>query len=310
MLLQGCAFMNRDNTPALNLVEDNLWPEATGWRVVAFPVVFPIGLVAVITDGLIIHPVTVIDDAAGDTGDILWDEWDWDEHYVTECAALPWRAVATPLIFIGDFLGRWFFDVPTRASQIRAEKEQIEISDKARDAAGAALVQADRLLAEGKPSEALDKLLVIAGTPDFYLLAEDGDLELMSRIRLRVFEAARLTERYGDLNPFLLGFALADNPYDSDFAAMLQEMHGSEKSLERWIAFQFGMSVVKRDRDRAALIRRALADPERVIRFAALSAYSSVPRFRSIADLAAAVKKTAEEDPDPVIRAFAGHLNR
>ena len=97
--------MNRENTPLFNQVEEHLVPEETVWQVAAFPLTFPLGIAALVVDGLIIHPVSVIGDAAGDTGDCCWDNFDWDEQYVTECACLPWRVVFTPIVFTTTFVG-------------------------------------------------------------------------------------------------------------------------------------------------------------------------------------------------------------
>lgn len=120
----GCAFMNRDNTLLFNQVEEHLVPEDTGWQVAAFPLTFPVGLVALTIDAAIIHPGSVVLDTAEDTADALWDNFDWDEQYVTECAQLPWRAIFTPVVFTGAYLGRSFFDIPRRAAEEREDEEE------------------------------------------------------------------------------------------------------------------------------------------------------------------------------------------
>jgi hypothetical protein len=129
-LIAGCAFMNRDNTHMLNQVEDNLWPEETAMQVLAFPVVFPIGFAALLVDIVVVHPASVASDAWEDTEDLLWKGMRWEERYVTECAALPWRALFTPVVMTGDFLGRSFFDIPTRAEQERRAREEKEKTAK------------------------------------------------------------------------------------------------------------------------------------------------------------------------------------
>ncbi|MFH0795142.1 MAG: hypothetical protein V2A74_14045 [bacterium] len=153
-LLSGCAFFNRKNTPALNWVEDNLVPEKNPGRAFAYPVVIPVGAVAITLDALIIHPAGVIDDAADDTRDALWDDFNWHREYMTECAVLPWRTVGTPLVFTGDFFGRAFFDTPDYADRSRreAEKEREFAAEEKK------LAEAEKLLMEGKASEALDSL--------------------------------------------------------------------------------------------------------------------------------------------------------
>ena len=112
----GCAISNRDNTPTLNLVREHLVPESRLAKVAAFPAVLPVKVVAAAVDGLVLHPPTVIDDAARDTKAALWRGFDWKKRYATECFRLPLRTVATPLLFAGSFLVRSAFDVaPSKA---------------------------------------------------------------------------------------------------------------------------------------------------------------------------------------------------
>ena len=111
-LCAGCAVFNRDNTPTVNLVEERLIPAENPARTLSYPVMIPVGLVAVIIDCVIVHPVTVADDAFGDTTDALWDCFEWDTEYVTECGSLVPRTLLTPIVFTGCFLGRSTFDIP------------------------------------------------------------------------------------------------------------------------------------------------------------------------------------------------------
>jgi len=120
----GCAFMNRENPPLLNCVENNLWPEETALQVVCFPIIFPLGLCAVTIDAFAVHPANVVCDSASDTEEALWDGFEWDEHYVTECAALPWRAAFTPVVFTTVFIGRALFDIPNKAAKARRKHEE------------------------------------------------------------------------------------------------------------------------------------------------------------------------------------------
>ena len=119
MLCLGCAVFDRENTPTLKWVEDHLVPKRGTARTLAYPATIPLGLLAISADALIVHPATVIDDALDDTDDCLWDHFDWNHEYVTECASLVPRTAFTPLIFSGSFLGRSMFAVPERAKQGR-----------------------------------------------------------------------------------------------------------------------------------------------------------------------------------------------
>jgi hypothetical protein len=56
----------------------------------------------------------------------------WRERYYTELVAVPLRTVATPLVFVGSFLGRSFFDIPERGA--RTDREARERAENRRKA--------------------------------------------------------------------------------------------------------------------------------------------------------------------------------
>ncbi|QEM68829.1 hypothetical protein FO488_12115 [Geobacter sp. FeAm09] len=107
----GCAVFNRDNTPALNFVEQHLIPKENPGRALSYPLVIPVGLTAATLDMFLFHPLSVTADAWHDTSDLLWDNMDWDRHYVTTSASIVPRVAAVPLVFTGDFLARSSFDI-------------------------------------------------------------------------------------------------------------------------------------------------------------------------------------------------------
>ncbi len=111
LLCAGCAWSNDVNRPVWNAFEANLVPKSDGARAATLPLTVPLGLVAILTDTLIAHPIQVIDDAFCDAGNV-WDDLDWRASYYTECGFLPLRAAATPLAFAGAWLGRSLFDLP------------------------------------------------------------------------------------------------------------------------------------------------------------------------------------------------------
>ena len=119
MLCTGCAVFNRDNTPVLNFVEDSLLPETNPARSIAYPLLLPVGLVAVTIDGVIIRPISVADDAVLDTKEDLWEDFNWKERYVTECVLLIPRTAFTPIVLVGYFLGRSTFDIEPRGGEPR-----------------------------------------------------------------------------------------------------------------------------------------------------------------------------------------------
>ena len=127
MPLSGCAIFNRDNTPLLNWFEAKAIPKKNPAKTLAYPVLIPGGMLAVVIDGVIVHPIRSIDDTMHDTKDICWDELNWKTEYVTECAALPLRVIGTPVIAVGSFVLRSLFDIePNPAPAKKTTQEASE----------------------------------------------------------------------------------------------------------------------------------------------------------------------------------------
>ena len=117
----GCAFSDSDNRRALNLLDEHLTPESTGAKWALAPLTLPAGLVAGTIDAALVHPVTAIDDAWGDTTELLWSP-DEDESKFRRAMFTPVAALATPAVFAGDWLFRSLFAIPPRADE-GTEKE-------------------------------------------------------------------------------------------------------------------------------------------------------------------------------------------
>ena len=303
----GCAFANRDNTPTLNLVEDNLWPDSTGARVLLFPVIFPTGLVAVVLDTFIVHPVSVIDDAIEDTGDVLWDNWDWDTEYVTECASIPWRALMTPLFFTGDLLGRSIFDISDRAEEERQAAEARQSEAVLRDGSASAAVEAGAFLDEGKPSEALDRIIEFRDFAEELLPSSTrGKADHLAEIRLLALEAAHLSGRYYEIYTYNWVLSLKKTRFADEAEAILVEMKNSDNPLARWAVFMSEMDYFKNYNDKLPGLRRALSDPSPMMRYSALELIDK--RYWMGRDLIPELRRIAGEDPDPIIRTFGREL--
>jgi len=124
LVLGGCAWSNRDNRPVWNAFEEHLVPKNDVAFVVTLPLTVPGGFGAILIDSFVVHPVQVMDDAAGDARDV-WKNMEWREKYYTELATLVPRAVGTPIVFVGSFLGRSLFDIdPRRDSLSAADAEE------------------------------------------------------------------------------------------------------------------------------------------------------------------------------------------
>ncbi len=106
----SCAFMNRQNLTLTNLSRKHLVPDNTAMQWVTSPVWVPLGLVAGVTDVVLVHPVSVIDDAWSQTAATVWAPS--GSGYVAETALFPLRVVATPPHWVVGWLGRSIFDVP------------------------------------------------------------------------------------------------------------------------------------------------------------------------------------------------------
>ncbi len=126
--LNSCAFTNPKNTPLVTGVDKALGGEdKDGWlSIAAIPLALPLGLV----DVTIVHPVQVVDDAAQDTWDLLW------EHNVQGAAMRSFlffpRVTLTPIIFTGDWVGRALFDIPPHGEEHIEEKAPLTPNERKR----------------------------------------------------------------------------------------------------------------------------------------------------------------------------------
>ena len=77
----------------------------------ASPLILIGGGLAIATDALVIHPISVLDDAQRDTMAYCWRSFGQPGHFVTDSASLPVRLIATPFIYLIDWGGRCIADV-------------------------------------------------------------------------------------------------------------------------------------------------------------------------------------------------------
>ncbi len=102
--LVSCAVAREDNRRTLNLLDETMTPDSTGAKVALAPLALPVGVVAVALDAAVVHPVAVIDDAWGDTSELLWERG--EETPLRRAVITPFMAVATPFVFVGDWAWR------------------------------------------------------------------------------------------------------------------------------------------------------------------------------------------------------------
>ena len=122
LFCNGCAVFNRNNTPALNFVEEHLLPKENPARAISYPLVVPAGFIAATLDMVIFHPFSVAGDAWDDTNELLWKKLDWGNQFVTTTVLNAPRVAAVPVAFTTDFLARSSFDISRRGGDIRLNK--------------------------------------------------------------------------------------------------------------------------------------------------------------------------------------------
>ncbi len=305
MLLSGCsvvpgvAFNNRDNTPITSAVEREFSKAPQGLQEALLPVIWPIAGATLAVDAVVVHPALVVDDALDDTREALWDDFDWDTKYATECFTLPWRAVFTPIVFGFDWLARATLDIEPHGHK-----------EAARSHADKMLAQAEQRLKEGEPGPVGDALDEIA-------VEDIGKLTQPQRAR---YYSLRLKAAYalGDYT----WFRTADRPHrgnlrnssiQSDLLALLEEMLTSEDAFTRLTGYRFLRAWLSAAAGEEHL-RRQLGDLDPMIRFDALS---PTPSHRGYAppreyppETLAVIERIAADDPNPVVRACAAEIVR
>jgi hypothetical protein len=106
----GCAVTEEANRRTLNALDRHLAPPTAVGRWAAAPVALPLSLASLAADALVVHPLTVFDDAWRDT-----DEWLWtpnpSESRFRRAVLFPLTVMATPVIYVGDWMARAVFAI-------------------------------------------------------------------------------------------------------------------------------------------------------------------------------------------------------
>lgn len=108
----GCTAVRKDSRRTLDSLDANLTPASPTARAVLLPVAIPVGFGGLLTDTLLVNPAFAIDDAWLDTVDLLWTPR--DESPLRRALFTPLAALATPVVFAGDWLGRCVFPIAPR----------------------------------------------------------------------------------------------------------------------------------------------------------------------------------------------------
>ena len=110
-LSSGCAVLERGNRRTLNALDERWSPPTTAGRWAAAPVAFPAAVVGLLVDALFVNPALAVDDAWSDTVDWLWTP-DPDESRFRRAVIVPVAALATPIVYVGDWIRLGFFLPP------------------------------------------------------------------------------------------------------------------------------------------------------------------------------------------------------
>lgn len=106
LLLTGCTWIEPANRRTWNLYEEHLVPESEPAYSLTLPLTATGGLVALLLDVVVVHPIASIDDAALQSTDLLWDDANFGAAYYTECALVPARAVGTLVHGVSNWVFR------------------------------------------------------------------------------------------------------------------------------------------------------------------------------------------------------------
>ena len=108
-VLSGCTVFSSSHRHTLDWLDENLAPDSRGARIALLPVAVPVGLVGLTVDAVVVNPVLAVDDAWEDTRALLWSAP--DETSFRRAMFVPFAALATPVVFTGDWLWRSLWPV-------------------------------------------------------------------------------------------------------------------------------------------------------------------------------------------------------
>jgi len=103
----GCAIIDKDNRRVLNHLDEKVQFESDNAKIAASPVFIPVGLVAGLTDAVVVHPLVSLPEAYDDTSEAVWENPGGSEFHQA-MIFLP-KVVVTPLVFVGDWALRVLF---------------------------------------------------------------------------------------------------------------------------------------------------------------------------------------------------------
>lgn len=107
--------MHRDHRRTLDWLDETWTPASPVARRAVLPLAIPVGVVGLLTDTVLVNPACAVDDAWGDTVELLWTPR--EESPLRRALFVPLATVATPLVFAGDWLLRCLLPLSPRAEE-------------------------------------------------------------------------------------------------------------------------------------------------------------------------------------------------
>lgn len=106
-LLSSCAVFFEKNRRLTNLVDENLTPDSQNAQVALVPVAIPVGLLSILTDMVLVHPISQFPEALSDTYEFFWENPEGGP--VRQAFLFVPKVVLTPVFFAGDWILRSLF---------------------------------------------------------------------------------------------------------------------------------------------------------------------------------------------------------
>lgn len=113
VLTSACAVAREEHRNVLEWLDDSAAPESVSGRALLAPVALPVSLLAYVGDSFLVNPVRFVDDAWYDTVEALWEP-QADETTFRRVLLVPLAAIGTPIVWVGDWLGRILLPIPGR----------------------------------------------------------------------------------------------------------------------------------------------------------------------------------------------------
>ncbi|PJZ67958.1 hypothetical protein EHQ27_18810 [Leptospira wolffii] len=103
-ILADCAVLQKKNRTITNYLDEKVDPKSAPAQIALAPLFIPVGLVSLVLDAFVVHPISVIPDAVEDTYKVIWK--DPSGGVVFQTVVFFPKLAITPIFFLVDFLGR------------------------------------------------------------------------------------------------------------------------------------------------------------------------------------------------------------